>query len=244
LASPIEQAGGITTLMLSAGDTSVMMETSLCGRGMAANLAACMAFGVLLGHPLHAIAEKLASLRAIPGRSQRLIDFGKATVVLEAGGAPDRLREALCTAKHAGVGGRVWCVLAVGDREGAETLARYGRTMERFAHHCVVTSRPDQDGSFLNRSHHVLDGVKECAAIRLVADQEKAIRWAIEQAGPRDSVVIVTNRPAQTPYEDRCVWQQLEGIVAAAREQREPAPTPSSPGPEPGRTINLKLFGG
>ena len=153
----VDQSGGMSTMMITAGDTSAIMETPLCGQAMAANISAVAALGALLGHSPHEIAKHLVTLRSIPGRGQRLVDFGHATVVLETGGAVERLAQSLRTARETGVGGRVWCVLSIGEDDRDEDLVEFGQTIERFADHCIVASQPDQTGSFLKRSHQVLD---------------------------------------------------------------------------------------
>ncbi|MCA9139466.1 MAG: hypothetical protein KDB00_21985 [Planctomycetales bacterium] len=237
----VDQSGGMSTIMLTSGDTSAMMETPLCGRSMASNLAATAALGGLLGHSPHEIAEHLSSLRSIPGRGQRLVDFGHATVVLETGGSVDRLNQALRTAKATGAGGTVWCVLAIGEDECDETLARFGHSIERHAHHCVVTSKPNQGDAFLQRTHQLLDGVKECAAIRLIADQANAIQWAIESSKPRDTIVVVTNRINQTPHQSRTELEQLESFVNSTRAKLSSQAETESDG-EAGTPIKLKLF--
>jgi UDP-N-acetylmuramoyl-L-alanyl-D-glutamate--2,6-diaminopimelate ligase len=170
-----------------------------------------------------------------------LVDFGQATVVLESGGSVHRVSEALRTAKATGAGGRVWCVLAIEENDCEETLANYGQSIERFAHHCVVTSKPNQAGSFLKRTHQVLDGVKECAAIRLVADQAKAIQWAIKSSRPRDTIVVITNQYAQTAHESRTQFAQIESLVAATRATLQ-ADADVDQSTDLGQTINLKLF--
>lgn len=248
----LDGSGGMSTLMLSAGDTSAMMETPLCGLPMAANVAACAALGTLLGESLQSIAKYLTALRSIPGRGQRLVEYGHATVVLEAGGSEVRIRHALRTAKHAGAGGRVWCVLAIGEDDGAELLAGYGRTMERLAHHSVITSKPEHAGSFLQASHQVLDGVKQCAALRLIADRSKAVQWAVKHAEPRDSIVVITGNSGQTAQQSRSQYDALESAVAEARSWKQAAEIPSlvdeheAHGNEghgnEGQAIKLKLF--
>ncbi len=236
----IDQSGGMSTLMLCAGDTSAMVETPLCGQAMAANIAAATALGALLGHSPHEIGEHLSTLRTIPGRGQRLIEFGQATVVLETGGSVERVTEALRTAKASGAGGRVWCVMAIGESDADDELANYGHMIERFADHSVVTSHPNQTAEFLKRSHQVLDGVRECAAVRLVADQKRAIQWAMESCKPRDTVVVVLNRRGQTPFAARTELAAIEEIVGKTRAEN-PATYVQQIG-DAGLPIKLKLF--
>lgn len=234
----VDQSGGMTTLMLSSADTNAMMETPLCGRAMADNISAATALAGLLGHSLPSAAKDLATLRSIPGRGQRLVEFGSPTVVLESGGCVDRLAQSLKTAKAVGVGGKVWCVFATGNADDSETLAAYGHALERHAHRCVVTSRPDAGGSFLDRSHQILDGVQQCAELRLVADFQRAVAWSLEVATANDTIVICTNSPhVLSAAEERAELQSIETLVDSLRQ-----PVEATELPVEGKPISLKLF--
>ncbi|MEO1617798.1 MAG: Mur ligase family protein [Planctomycetota bacterium] len=239
-AMPVNQGGGMSTLMLAADETRAMMETPLCGPAMARNLAAASAVGALLGYTPETIAQRLGRLRVIPGRGQRMVEFAKPTAVIETGGAVDRLRASLVAAKEAGVGGRVWCVYAIDGSSDASTLASSGNALERNAHHTVLTTVPEQQEKFLQNAHQILDGVKECASMRLVGDQNKAIEWAMEHAGPRDSVVIVLNTRNTSASQQRGLIEQVESTVQACWEQREELAEESTD--EVPAKISLKLF--
>ncbi|MEL6110778.1 MAG: Mur ligase family protein [Planctomycetota bacterium] len=234
----VDQSGGMTTLMLSSADTNAMMETPLCGRAMADNIASATALAGLLGHSLAASAKNLSALRSIPGRGQRLVEFGSPTVVLESAGGVDRLVQSLKTAKAVGVGGKVWCVFATGNEDDSETLAAYGHALERHAHRCVVTSRTDAGGSFLDRSHQILDGVQQCAELRLVADFERAVAWSLEVANANDTIVICTNASRDaSAAEERAELQRIEALVDSLRQPVEVTELPVE-----GKPISLKLF--
>ncbi|MEO1528271.1 MAG: Mur ligase family protein [Planctomycetota bacterium] len=234
----VDQSGGMSTLMLSSADTNAMMETPLCGRGMAANVAASAALAGLLGQGLPESAKALATLRSIPGRGQRLVEFHSPTVVLESAGAVDRLVQSLKTAKSVGAGGKLWCVFAIGDTDDAETLAAYGHALERHSHRSVVTSRHDAGEPFLKRTHQLLDGVQKCAEFRLVADLKRAIGWSLEVAGPNDTIVICANMSASgSPAEERAELVRLEKLVDSLRR-----PVDLTELPDEGKPISLKLF--
>lgn len=230
----IDQSGGMTTLLVTHHDTTAVMETSLCGAAMAANHAAAITLGLLIDQPLEEIVEKLSQLRSIPGRGQRLEEFGHAAVVLDAGGSPDRVTTALRTYRSMKSGGRLWFVLAVDGNDTPESLARYGNLMERFADHSIVTSQADKKSSFLPASHAVLDGVQQCAAFRLVADRRRAIQWVVSESGPNDTILVVTSERDQTANEQRSDVKRISAWVEEAR-RADSGPTESKP--------TLKIFG-
>ena len=220
----MDQSGGMTTLLVTHQDTTAVMETSLCGAGMAANHAAATLFGLLIAQPLEEIVETLGQLRTIPGRGQRLEDFGRATVVLDAGGCPERVATALRTHRSMKSGGSLWCVLAIDGGSEAESLARYGSLLEKFADQSIVTATAEAKTKFLSASHAVLDGVERCAAFRMVADRRRAMNWAIAQAGPNDTILFVTNERNQTAVQQRTDIQRITRWVDSARQQETDPP--------------------
>ena len=232
----IDQSGGMTTLLVSHRDTTAVMETTLCGPAMAANHAAATLIGLLLGLPLQETAEKLGQLRVIPGRGQRLESSGHATVVLESGGSPERVATALRTHRSMKAGGRLWCIMAIDSATPTAHLAQIGSTMERFADSGIVTATMAGKRHFLAASHHVLDGVQHCAAFRLFADRQRALEWAMAEAGPRDTIVMFMNERDQTAQQRRCDIDQITKSVEATRQSRGQEPRDGSP-------IHLSIFG-
>ena len=235
----LDQSGGMSTIMLTSGDCSALMESSLCGLHMAGNIAAAAAFGRLIGMELQQIATHLSSMRSVPARGQRIVGCGDATVVLESAGTPVRIKSALRSAKASGVGGKTWCVLAIGKGDSDADLSEMGTLMERFADHCVVTAKQDSRGQFLQRAHQLLDGVRECAAMRLVAGRNEALHWALKHAKPRDTIVMITNRRDQSAFECRSEVSELRELIDQYREDH-----PSSAGDVQQKSgkISLKLF--
>lgn len=213
-----DQSDGMTTLMVTHQDTSAVMETSLCGAAMAANHAAATVVGLLLAEPLQSTVEKLSLLRKIPGRVQRMPEQGHATVVIDAGGSPTRAASALRTCRDMKAGGRLWCVLAVDGKSDADILTQYGTQLERFSDHGIITATHDTRTSFLAASHSVLDGVKKCAAFRLVANRDRAIEWAVAEASAKDTILILTGERGLTAHEQRSDLEQITKCVQRVRQ--------------------------
>ncbi len=223
----IDQSGGMSTLLVTHDDTTAAMETTLCGGAMAANHAAAIVVGLLLDQPLTEVIESISTLRTIPGRGQKLSRYGHASVVIDAAGTPDRAAGAMRTYRSLKSNGRLWCILAIDGGEEATTLARYGTLVERFADRAILVSQPDAKSTFLAGSHAVLDGVEKCASLRLVADQNRAIRWAINEAGPNDTILVMTGRRHQTAKTTRTELQRIEKMVEKEwdkADQADPKP--------------------
>lgn len=232
-AKVFDEQPGETTLLVSCGDETALMKTTHCGEAFALNSLAAIAVGRLLETPLTTAVEGVSAAPMIPGRMQRLAGWDRAAVVIDAAGTPERVAGTLRTLRRQRPsGGKLWCVLAVGRHQNpsAETddkdrLARLGRLVERFADRFILMAQEDQKESFLASAHAVLDGFREVAAARLVADPARAIQWAVDHASPADTILILAGDHCQAPAQRRRYAQEIERVVSQARRQAE---TPDS----------------
>ena len=228
----IEQSCGMTTLMISQADTTGIMETPLCGAAMASNHLAAIVVGMLVDLPMERITSKLSQLRVVPGRGERISDPDHADVIIDAAGSPQRAACALKTARSMKLGGQLWCVLTISASDSQTSLAEYGHFLERFANQVVLTCEPEIKNSFLSRSHQVLDGVEECAAMRLVADQKRAIEWAVRQAKSNDTILLLGGLDQDSALEERTRIQDLKQLIEKNRSTADnPVAIPSTLSP-------------
>lgn len=245
----IDQADGLTTLLMSYDNTTVAMETPLCGGAMAANHAAAATVGLLADMPLHQVVQDLSTLRQVPGRMQRVSRHGHASVLIDAAGDNDRCAAAMRAARASKGSGRLWCIAAIDDRKDAQSLARIGNLVERFADHAVITSLPSRKDRFMSAAHHVLDGVKEVAAMRLVASSERALQWAMAAAKPSDTILVLMNQKSDSANQERtrvcAIEKQLESFWDEAEQLATEASRPKSSGDQQQAKShpNLKIFG-
>ena len=225
-AKVFEELPGETTLMVTCGDETAAMQTRHCGEPMALNALAALSVGMLIETPLHQAIAAVCDLPQIPGRMQRLTGFDTAAVVIDAGGSADRLAASLRTLRRQRRNsGKVWCLLTLdssvsnseNDAHQNDMLARMGRAAERFADRIVLTSTDNSKTTFLKSSHAVLDGFKNVAVARLVADQTKAIQWAMTHAEPWDTILVVTGDGDSTAASRRRSVQNIETLVENLR---------------------------
>jgi UDP-N-acetylmuramoyl-L-alanyl-D-glutamate--2,6-diaminopimelate ligase len=221
----IDNSGGLMTLLLSHFDTMHVMESALTGEQNACNLAAAAAIGLLLDRPLHQIGESLGALRSVPGRDQRFASYGAPTVILDVGGNPKRAQQTIESYRRQEGIGRVWTILAI-DPSDDNHLSGYGTLVERSTDHMTLTSTGRNKSKFLSTAHHVLDGVKNCAACRLVADPAAALAWTMSKAKHNDIVLVLTGNRGITATQrrsDLMAWERR--IKTAIDELTIPAPT-------------------
>ena len=214
----IEESGGMTTLAVNHGDVTAVMESRLCGGAMAGNHAAAAALGILVAQPIHKVVEVLGRLKDVPARQQRMDCFEHANVVIDAAGCPERVTETLQTMRRMKGAGRIWCVLAIEPSDSDDRLADYGHSIERFADQSIVTCRNEGKSHFLKDSHAILDGVNELASMRLSADHERAVRWAISSARSEDTVVLLGGITRNTAHQQRTEIDQVVGWVDSERK--------------------------
>jgi len=225
-AKVFDEQPGETTLMVSFGDETAMMRTQHCGEANALNALAAIAVGLLLETPLTDAVEAVAKTPTIPGRMQRLPGRDSAAVVIDAGGSPERVAGTLRTLRRQRTnGGKLWCIFTLGKCGAqpnsvvldSDRFARSGRYLERFADRIVLTSSDDAKPTFLASAHAVLDGFKEVALARLVADPGRAIDWAIRHAAPHDTILIITAVSSRVPSDRRQSTQELVRRIDLAR---------------------------
>jgi UDP-N-acetylmuramoyl-L-alanyl-D-glutamate--2,6-diaminopimelate ligase len=227
----IDNSGGLMTMLLSHFDTMHVMESALTGEQNACNLAAAAAIGLLLDQPLHEIGESLGALRSVPGRDQRFASYDAPTVILDVAGNPKRAQQAIENYRRQEGVGRVWTILAI-DPCDDQNLPGYGTLVERSADHMTLTSTGRNKSNFLSTAHQVMDGVKDCAACRLVADPAAALAWALSKAKPSDVVLVLTGNLGLTANQRRTDLRSWEDRIKTAIDELT----------IPATKTNLKLF--
>ncbi len=255
---------GVLTAMIRHEMNSAIMESHLGCGVFAEALVAAAAVGVATDNPLVQITESLSKLRELPGRCQSITadDWNVASssprMVLDVAGSPRRMEHVLGairqqmpirdrqtismhaeTSSRASRQAKLWCVLAVSATDDAATLARYGRLLETMPDHCVLTCDRQCKDRFLSLSHNVLDGVGNCAAMRLVADQERAIAWATRSAGPNDTVVVLGGIDRRSAHAQREDLEHLKSLMTEL--QREVAGVNPKSGMDT-KATKLKVF--
>lgn len=177
------------TFLLMAGDEAVPVRTRIPGDAHLSNCLAAATAGLLMGLDLPQIARGLERLDKIPGRMERLECGQPFGVFVDKASTPETLAGTLNALRRV-TPGRLFCVFgAEGDRY-AQDRPLLGRTIERVATQAVLTSNNPREEPPLRIIHDLLDGFSKTSRARVIPDREKAIRWALEQAQPGDTVLI------------------------------------------------------
>ncbi len=173
---------------LTIGVDSVAVETKLVGRHNVANCLAAAAVAAHFGVGLETIARGIRSLTAVPGRLEQ-VDAGQPfPVFVDYAHTEDALRNCLASLRPL-TKGRVICVFGAGGDRDKLKRPLLGRAAAE-ADLPVVTSDNPRSEAPESIVADILCGFTGRRQPYVDVDRERAIRWAIQHAGPGDTVLI------------------------------------------------------
>jgi UDP-N-acetylmuramoyl-L-alanyl-D-glutamate--2,6-diaminopimelate ligase len=202
--------------VIDAGGERIEVRSALIGRHNVSNCLAAAAAAIAAGIPLFAIAAGIESLECVPGRMER-IDLGQPfEVFVDYAHTDDALRRSIGCLKRI-TSGRVICVFGAGGDRDRSKRPLLGRAAVD-ADTAVVTSDNPRSEDPADIIQDILSGFHGTVRRPYVEpDRADAIRWAIHEADPGDSILIAgkgheTEQIIGTeriPFDDRLVVQQL-----------------------------------
>jgi len=173
---------------LTIGADSIIVDTKLVGRHNISNCLAAAAVAVHFGIDLPTIARGIRSLAAVPGRLEQ-VDLGQPfPVFVDYAHTEDALRNCLASLRPITTG-RVICVFGAGGDRDKLKRPLLGRAASE-ADLPVVTSDNPRSEAPESIVADILGGFTGRRQPYVEIDRERAIRWAIQHAGPSDTVLI------------------------------------------------------
>lgn len=163
------------------------------GRHDAANAALAAALARMLEVPSDAIVAGLRRAPVVAGRLERVPSgAGEPTVFVDYAHAPGALDAVLAALREAADGrGRLVCVFGCGGDRDKEKRPLMGEVVGRRADVAVLTSDNPRSEDPEQIVREVLAGLEGAAAeVHVEVDRRRAIRRALELAGPDDVVVV------------------------------------------------------
>lgn len=181
------------------------LRSRLLGRFNASNLLAVTGAALALAsrEPAFdpdAIVQAAAQLEPVPGRMQR-VGTGELSVVVDYAHTPDGLEQALHAMREHG-GGRLHCVFGCGGERDPGKRAQMGEVAARLADRVILTD----DNPRGEDGQRIIEAIRSGMGDRVPQverDRAAAIRLAIAQAQPGDSV-LVAGKGHET-------WQEVAG---------------------------------
>jgi UDP-N-acetylmuramoyl-L-alanyl-D-glutamate--2,6-diaminopimelate ligase len=200
----------------------IELETPLRGSFNVENALGAVAAGLLLDLPEDAIAQGLASVRAVPGRFEP-VDAGQPfSVLVDYSHTPDSLAAALRAARDV-ADGRVLVVFGAGGDRDRGKRPLMGRLAAQLADVAIVTSDNPRSEDPLAIIQDVLQGAG--VDVEIDPDRRSAIERAVSLAQPGDVVLIAGKGHEQGqeiagvvhPFDDRSVAREALAALGASR---------------------------
>ncbi len=205
---------------LAPGEVAVRLR--LPGRHNVYNALAAFAAGLVAGVSPDAAAAALGRVAGVPGRLERVPGRQPFAVLVDYAHTPDGLENVL-RAVRGFTQGRVLVVFGCGGDRDRTKRPLMGEVAARLADVVFVTSDNPRSEEPAAIAEEVLAGVPAGAPAgrpRLVLDREEAIRAALAEAGPGDTVLIAgKGHEAVQIFRDRTV--PFRDAAVAARALRE-----------------------
>ena len=181
-------------LTITFADQAIVVETALIGRFNIYNLLAVAATLLARGVSLETLAPILATLKAAPGRMQRVNTTQAATepaVYVDYAHTPDALTKALDTVRETSPHALTVVFGCGGDRDRSKR-APMGQIAAARADQVIVTSdnpRSESPDAIINE---IVAGIapEQRGAVRSIALRREAISVAINAATSKDAILI------------------------------------------------------
>jgi UDP-N-acetylmuramoyl-L-alanyl-D-glutamate--2,6-diaminopimelate ligase len=166
------------------------IESKLCGLINVYNLTAAFGCGLTAGLTAEEAAAGLASCEGVPGRFERIDEGQPFLVVVDYAHTDDALRNTIAVARTLKPKRVITLFGCGGDRDRAKRPLM-GRTAAELSDYVVVTSDNPRSEDPLAIINDALVGVRKTDTRHAVEpEREKAIKKALDEAGPGDVVLL------------------------------------------------------
>lgn len=205
------------------GSSTVTVDTELIGRYNVENLAAVCLSLHQLGYCLADIKRAVSSLRAVPGRLERVfVSPELPTAVVDYAHSPDALEKAILSLREL-TGGRLITVFGCGGDRDRGKRPLMGEIASRLSEQVVVTSDNPRTEDPEEILREISSGISDGASALFVSDRRAAIKEALRQAGSSDVVLIAGK--GHEPYQEiagvRYPFSDVEEARHVLRERRQ-----------------------
>ena len=188
-ATLVEQQLSEQTFLLTAGSETIPVRTRMIGAHHVSNCLVAAAVGLTYGIDLPTVVRGLESVGYVPGRLERIECGQPFGVFVDYAHAPDALAAMLSAVREV-TDGRVICVFGAGGDRDRRKRPEMGAVVDRLADEIVITNDNPRWEDPQRIADDIWRGVTRRAHARTILDRGRAIRWALAEARPGDSVLI------------------------------------------------------
>ena len=190
----IRQSGGHVHYIYLSHGAVLRIDAPMPGIYSVYNTMMCAAAAAELGVDPVIIRDSLSDFGGVEGRLNRVrfpnsVQGSLPAVYIDYAHTPDSLRAAL-TALRTEAGGRLTVLFGCGGDRDKAKRPLMAKTAQELADMTVITGdnpRGENPGAIIA---DILAGVSENAPVKVIPDRREAIRWAVMNAGPGDTVLL------------------------------------------------------
>jgi len=171
--------------------TRLQLSCPISGRFTVMNSMQAAVAALALGCNPAVVKSVLASVSPVKGRMERLrLGVGAdITVIVDYAHTPDALETLLSCAREMRKG-NVWVVFGCGGDRDRTKRATMGEIASRLADRVIVTSDNSRSEDPMSIIEQIVAGIPPHVDYRIVPNRERAIRYAILNAGKGDTVLL------------------------------------------------------
>lgn len=196
------------------------VSSPLIGRGNLSNILAAVGVGMAAGIPLSDISRGIARVSPIPGRFEQLDEGQDFTVIVDYAHTDDALKNLLESVREVAKG-RVITVFGCGGDRDPSKRPLMGAHAVKLSDIAMVTSDNPRTEDPLQIIREIEVGIESVGVRKgahlVIPDRKEAIKKAIEEARPGDTVLIAGKGHERyqiigdkvIPFDDREVARQF-----------------------------------
>jgi len=201
----------------------IEIRTSLLGKPNLYNIGAALGTAIALGISREAMTAGIHNLANVPGRFEAVTAGQKFRVIVDYAHTDDALQKVLNSAREITSGNLIVVFGCGGDRDRSKRPAM-GEVAAQCSDFVVVTSDNPRTEDPMAIIAEIEKGLKGARYI-VIPDRREAIRVALTEARPNDTVVIAgkghetyqTIGTTSFPFDDRVVARELLNELVAGR---------------------------
>ncbi|MGI9251480.1 MAG: UDP-N-acetylmuramoyl-L-alanyl-D-glutamate--2,6-diaminopimelate ligase [Pseudohongiellaceae bacterium] len=135
------------------------------------------------------LCKLITELQPVRGRMEIISTGADITVLVDYAHTPDGLGSVLAALKEH-FNSKTWCVFGCGGDRDKGKRPMMGEIAERHADHLIITDDNPRTENGDEIVQHILEGIKNPAAVTVKRDRAQAIAFAISNAEPGDVVLL------------------------------------------------------
>ena len=143
--------------------------------------------------------KNVSNLKPVTGRMEIIGDDQEITALVDYAHTPEGLRSALLALRDH-FDGDIWCVFGCGGNRDKGKRPIMGEIAEQNANQLVIADDNPRNEQGEEIVQHILSGIRNPSAVKVIRDRAEAIDYAIQNAKPGD-LVLVAGKGHET-YQD------------------------------------------